>query len=372
MASSRVFVARMAGLAVFGPDGERIGKVRDVVVALRVDASPPRVLGLVVELVHAAPDLRADAAGRRHRLRRRSRWPPGRSACAGSTSARTRRSLVGQLLDARVRLRRLRRRGRRRGRGDRADPLPGLGGRPARGADAAGRGCPGAARSQVVAWRRGAPGSPLSDRAGHRPACSPCSRRCARPTSPTALSELPREAPLRGRRRARRRAAGRRVRGALRVRPAGAARATWTSSGPPTCWRRWPPTTPPTCCGELPDDESGRAAGADGARRVGAGAPAAELLVAHRGRPDDPGADHPAPGRDGGRGAGPDPQPRHPARAGQHGVRLPAAHGRPRPGATWAARTPSGCCARRRSSWSPGVRGHRAGRGWRPTPRWAR
>ncbi|MBW0101704.1 magnesium transporter MgtE N-terminal domain-containing protein [Pseudonocardia sp. KRD291] len=50
MAAPRVFVARMAGLAVFGPDGERIGKVRDVVVALRVDASPPRVLGLVVDL----------------------------------------------------------------------------------------------------------------------------------------------------------------------------------------------------------------------------------------------------------------------------------------------------------------------------------
>lgn len=41
----------MAGLAVFGPDGERIGKVRDVVTALRVDQLPPRVLGLVVELV---------------------------------------------------------------------------------------------------------------------------------------------------------------------------------------------------------------------------------------------------------------------------------------------------------------------------------
>ncbi|MFP5023161.1 magnesium transporter MgtE N-terminal domain-containing protein [Pseudonocardia phyllosphaerae] len=50
MASARVFVARMAGLAVFGPDGERIGKVRDVVVTLRVDSSPPRVLGLVVDL----------------------------------------------------------------------------------------------------------------------------------------------------------------------------------------------------------------------------------------------------------------------------------------------------------------------------------
>ncbi|BBF99946.1 MULTISPECIES: magnesium transporter MgtE N-terminal domain-containing protein [Pseudonocardia] len=50
MASARVFVARLTGLAVFGPDGERIGKVRDVVVSLRVDSHPPRVLGLVVDL----------------------------------------------------------------------------------------------------------------------------------------------------------------------------------------------------------------------------------------------------------------------------------------------------------------------------------
>ena len=68
------------------------------------------------------------------------------------------------------------------------------------------------------------------------------------------------------------------------------------------------------------------------------------------------------PGRDGRRGAGPHPQPRHPARAGQHGVRLPPAARPPRPGATWAACTPSGCCARRRSSW------------WRAssTPSWPR
>jgi CBS domain-containing protein len=50
MGAARIFVARMAGLAVFGPDGERIGKVRDVVATLRLDATPPRVLGLVVEL----------------------------------------------------------------------------------------------------------------------------------------------------------------------------------------------------------------------------------------------------------------------------------------------------------------------------------
>ncbi len=44
-------MAQMVGLAVYGPDGERIGKVRDAVASLRVDELPPRVLGLVVELI---------------------------------------------------------------------------------------------------------------------------------------------------------------------------------------------------------------------------------------------------------------------------------------------------------------------------------
>ncbi|GAA4665551.1 MULTISPECIES: magnesium transporter MgtE N-terminal domain-containing protein [Amycolatopsis] len=47
---NRVFAAQLAGLPVFGPDGESIGKVRDLVVGLRLDQQPPRVLGLVVEL----------------------------------------------------------------------------------------------------------------------------------------------------------------------------------------------------------------------------------------------------------------------------------------------------------------------------------
>jgi Mg/Co/Ni transporter MgtE len=45
------FAARIAGLLVFGPDGEQIGRVRDLVTALRIGPRPPRVLGLVVELV---------------------------------------------------------------------------------------------------------------------------------------------------------------------------------------------------------------------------------------------------------------------------------------------------------------------------------
>ncbi|MBT0568464.1 magnesium transporter MgtE N-terminal domain-containing protein [Williamsia sp. CHRR-6] len=49
-AVSKVFVARLVGLAVLGPDGESIGRVRDLVLALRYDAAPPRALGLAVEL----------------------------------------------------------------------------------------------------------------------------------------------------------------------------------------------------------------------------------------------------------------------------------------------------------------------------------
>jgi Mg/Co/Ni transporter MgtE len=48
---TRAYVSRIAGLTVFDPNGDRVGKVRDVVVALRVGTAPPRVLGLVVEVV---------------------------------------------------------------------------------------------------------------------------------------------------------------------------------------------------------------------------------------------------------------------------------------------------------------------------------
>ncbi|WP_083983316.1 magnesium transporter MgtE N-terminal domain-containing protein [Actinomadura hibisca] len=47
---NRVFTARLAGIAVFDPAGDQVGRVRDVVVALRLGARPPRVLGLVVEV----------------------------------------------------------------------------------------------------------------------------------------------------------------------------------------------------------------------------------------------------------------------------------------------------------------------------------
>ena len=49
--ATRAYVSRLAGLPVFDPNGDRVGKVRDVVVALRVGTAAPRVLGLVVEVV---------------------------------------------------------------------------------------------------------------------------------------------------------------------------------------------------------------------------------------------------------------------------------------------------------------------------------
>src|SRR6188474_914991 len=51
VAPTRVFIARLAGLFVYDPNGDQVGKVRDVVVAMRSDNKPPRVLGLVVEVL---------------------------------------------------------------------------------------------------------------------------------------------------------------------------------------------------------------------------------------------------------------------------------------------------------------------------------
>jgi Mg/Co/Ni transporter MgtE len=47
---TRVFAARLAGLPVFDPQGDQVGKVRDIVVVLRTDVRQPRVVGLVVEV----------------------------------------------------------------------------------------------------------------------------------------------------------------------------------------------------------------------------------------------------------------------------------------------------------------------------------
>jgi Mg/Co/Ni transporter MgtE len=49
-ASTRVYVARLAGLAVFDPNGDQVGRVREAVARLRGATQPPRVIGLVAEM----------------------------------------------------------------------------------------------------------------------------------------------------------------------------------------------------------------------------------------------------------------------------------------------------------------------------------
>ncbi|GAA4426725.1 CBS domain-containing protein [Actinokineospora soli] len=104
MATTRVFAAQLVGLPVFGPDGESIGKVGDLVAGLRVDGAPPRVLGAVVELATRrrifVPMLRVAAIE-----------PNAITLATGSVNMRhfTQRPhevlVIGQLLDARVTVR---------------------------------------------------------------------------------------------------------------------------------------------------------------------------------------------------------------------------------------------------------------------------
>jgi flagellar motility protein MotE (MotC chaperone)/sporulation protein YlmC with PRC-barrel domain len=49
VSATRVFVARLAGCIVFDPAGDRVGKVRDILVIYR-KSDPPRVVGLIVEI----------------------------------------------------------------------------------------------------------------------------------------------------------------------------------------------------------------------------------------------------------------------------------------------------------------------------------
>ncbi|HWO65842.1 MAG TPA: CBS domain-containing protein [Umezawaea sp.] len=103
VAVNRVFAAQLAGLPVFGPDGESIGKARDIVIGLRIDRQPPRVLGMVVELATRqrifVPMLRVNSIE-----------PNAVTLATGSVSLRRFHQranevlVVGQLLDARVSL----------------------------------------------------------------------------------------------------------------------------------------------------------------------------------------------------------------------------------------------------------------------------
>ncbi|MFE3597776.1 magnesium transporter MgtE N-terminal domain-containing protein [Streptomyces sp. NPDC059096] len=98
----RVFVSHLAGVPVFDPTGDQVGRVRDLVAVLRVAGRPPRLLGLVVEVLS----------------RRRIFLPitrvtgieSGQVITTGVLNVRrfeqrpTERLILGELLDRRVRL----------------------------------------------------------------------------------------------------------------------------------------------------------------------------------------------------------------------------------------------------------------------------
>ncbi len=102
-AGLRVFVAQLAGLPVFGPGGDSIGKVRDVVAALRLDRQPPRVLGIVVDLPTRRPIFVP-------MLRVTTIEPHAVALATGSVSLRRFEQrpievrLLGQLVDSQVRI----------------------------------------------------------------------------------------------------------------------------------------------------------------------------------------------------------------------------------------------------------------------------
>ncbi|GGN56535.1 magnesium transporter [Actinoplanes lobatus] len=47
---TRIYLARLAGLPVFDPNGDRVGRIRDAVVRLRTTNRPPQIVGLVAEM----------------------------------------------------------------------------------------------------------------------------------------------------------------------------------------------------------------------------------------------------------------------------------------------------------------------------------
>ncbi len=100
---TRVYVARLVGLPIFDPQGDQVAKARDIVVAMRSEASQPRVLGLVAEVF-----------GRRRifvPMTRVTNVDSGQVYTTGLLNMRrfeqrsTETLVIGQMLDRKVRIR---------------------------------------------------------------------------------------------------------------------------------------------------------------------------------------------------------------------------------------------------------------------------
>ena len=98
--TARVFVARLAGLAVFDPLGDQVGKVRDVVATLRPD-NRPRASSVWSSKCSLAGVVCADDPCHLHRPGPGDR--PDSSTCGASSSGRP-GLVLGELLDRTVEL----------------------------------------------------------------------------------------------------------------------------------------------------------------------------------------------------------------------------------------------------------------------------
>ena len=241
-APARVYVARLVGLPIFDPQGDQVGKVRDLVVAVRSEVHQPRVLGMVAEVF-----------GRRRifvPMTRVTNIDSGQVYTTGLLNMRrfeqrpTETLVIGQMLDRTVRDPEQRRQRHGLRRRDGAGPQPRLGALPGRHPGA--HQGPAPARPDPrrrVARRRGA------DRPRGVAGRDPPDRRAQRDAPRRRRQHAPRPAARasygRGR-RPRRRAPRRRPGGAARRRTRSRSSSSWTPSGPPTSSRRCRPTTPPT------------------------------------------------------------------------------------------------------------------------------
>ena len=331
-----------------------MGKVRDLVVAIRSETSQPRVLGLVVEVL-----------GRRRifvPMTRVTHIDSGQVNTTGLLNMRrfeqrpTETLVIGEMLDRTVTIEptgvtrhRLRRR-------DGAGPHPRLGAQPGRGAGARARACGAGARptswsgATSSAWSRREPtqgathllaalnemraadaASVLHDLPPERRAAVVAALDDERLAD--VLEELPEEDQVE-------------ILGYL-----GSERAA-------DVLEEMSPDDAADLIAELPPETAATLLEPDGARR-GRGRPPPDVLRrGDRRRHDDARAGDPRPRRDRRRGPGPDPQRR--ARRSSLAARSTSAgrRWRPRPAGSSASRTSSACCASRPRRWSPAVLDH--------------
>ena len=141
---ARVYAARLVGLPIFDPQGDQVGKVRDLVVAVRSEVHQPRVLGLVAEVF-----------GRRRifvPMTRVTNIDSGQVYTTGLLNMRrfeqrsTETLVIGQMLDRTVTIPSTGDRRHRLRRRHGAGPQPRLGAQPGRRSRSRPRGCAAAAR----------------------------------------------------------------------------------------------------------------------------------------------------------------------------------------------------------------------------------